>query len=304
MPYVKIPGFKGKLYIPEENKCVKKHDCKDCNSCQMCSNSKCSLCLKNKAGSKKILKRRHPMKKFILYSMFFFVFFTFSNLGYCENSSKVTPQEMVEKIHWLDQATVKIDAGDQAIYFDPHKIKKTDKADIILITHSHSDHFSIPEISKITTKSTVFIAPEDCVKDLEEMGKNKVLVLEPGMNTTIGDILIEAVPAYNVVKTKYHPKANKWLGYILTINGVRIYLAGDTEKIPEMKDFTCDIAMLPLGQTYTMNSVKEAAEAAIDVQAKIAIPIHYGSYEGTEADAKEFKKLLKDKVDVIIKKHE
>jgi L-ascorbate metabolism protein UlaG (beta-lactamase superfamily) len=250
------------------------------------------------------------MKKFISLLMFFFVFFSFSTFGYCENSSKAapeemsTPMEMVEKIHWLGQAAVKIDTGSQTIYFDPHKIKKTDKADIILITHSHSDHFSIPDISKITTKSTVFVAPKDCVKDLGEMGKNKVMVLEPGMNTTIGDILIEAVPAYNVVKTKYHPKENKWLGYILTINGVRIYHAGDTEKIPEMKDFTCDIAMLPLGQTYTMNSVKEATEAAMDVQAKIAIPIHYGIYEGTEADAKEFKKLLQGKVDVIIKKQE
>jgi L-ascorbate metabolism protein UlaG (beta-lactamase superfamily) len=68
-----------------------------------------------------------------------------------------------------------------------------------------------------------------------------------------------------------------------------------------MKDFSCDIAMLPLGQTYTMNSVKEAADAAIDVKAKIAIPIHYGLYEGKDEDAEEFKRLLKDKVEVIIK---
>ncbi|MGA1864436.1 MAG: MBL fold metallo-hydrolase [bacterium] len=250
------------------------------------------------------------MKKFISLLIFFFVFFTFSAFGYCDNSSKaapgkkITPQEMADKIHWLSQSAVKIDAGGQAIYIDPYKLKREDKADIILITHSHSDHFSIPDISKITTKDTVFIAPEDCVKDLEEVEKDNVEVMEPGMKKTIGDILIEAVPAYNVVKTKFHPKANKWMGYILTINGIRIYHAGDTEKIPEMKDFTCDIAMFPLGQTYTMNSVKEAAEAAMDVQAKIAIPIHYGLYEGTEADAQEFKKLLKDKVDVIIKKHE
>lgn len=244
------------------------------------------------------------MKKFIFYLICFFMLFTFSHLVYCENTSKAKPGEMIGKIHWLGQATVKIDAGDKAIYFDPLKIKKPDKADIILITHSHSDHFSIPDISKITTKNTVFIAPGDCLKDLEKMGKNRVHVLEPGMKTTIEGILIEAVPAYNVVKTKYHPKANKWMGYILTINGVRIYHAGDTEKIPEMKDFTCDIVMLPLGRTYTMNSVKEAAEAAIDVKAKIAIPIHFGLYEGTEEDAQEFKKILKDKVDVVIKDKE
>ena len=244
------------------------------------------------------------MKKFIFYSMFFVIFFTFSSFVYCENLTKVTPKEMVEKIHWLGQATVKINAEDRVIYFDPYQIKKSDKADIILITHSHSDHFSISDISKLTTVNTVFVAPKDCVKDLEKMGKNKIIVLEPGMNTTIKGILIETVPAYNVVKTKFHPKANKWLGYILTINGIKIYHAGDTEKIPEMKDFNCDIAMLPLGQTYTMNSVKEAAEAALDVNAKIAIPIHYGLYEGTDEDAEKFKEILKDKIDVIIKKRE
>ena len=95
------------------------------------------------------------MKKFIFYLMFFFVLFTFSNLGYCENTTKAKPWEMAGKIHWLGQATVKIDTGTKVIYFDPLKIKKPDKADIILITHSHSDHFSIPDISKITTESTV-----------------------------------------------------------------------------------------------------------------------------------------------------
>jgi L-ascorbate metabolism protein UlaG (beta-lactamase superfamily) len=112
------------------------------------------------------------------------------------------------------------------------------------------------------------------------------------------------VPAYNVVKTNYHPKGNKWVGYILTIDGVKIYHAGDTERIPEMQEFTCDIVMLPLGQTYTMNSVEEAAEATLDVQAKIAIPIHYGMYEGTVEDAKKFQELLKNKVQVVIQTQE
>ncbi|MCK4836639.1 MAG: MBL fold metallo-hydrolase, partial [Candidatus Aminicenantes bacterium] len=99
-------------------------------------------------------------------------------------------------------------------------------------------------------------------------------------------------------------KENQWVGYILTIDGIRIYHAGDTERIPEMKNFSCDIALLPLGQTYTMNSVKEAAEAAIDVKAKIAIPIHYGLYEGKTQDAVEFQNILKDKIKVIIKEKE
>lgn len=102
-------------------------------------------------------------------------------------------------------------------------------------------------------------------------------------------------------KINYHPKKNKWVGYILTIEDNNVYHAGDTERIPEMKDIVCDIALLPLGQTYTMNSVEDAAEAAIDVKAKIAIPFHYGLYKGTEEDSVKFRKLLKDKVEVVIK---
>lgn len=216
----------------------------------------------------------------------------------------MSPADMLEKIHWLGQAAVKIEAGDKNIFIDPYQIQNRDEADIILITHSHKDHFSKDDIAKLANADTVFIAPKDCAAPIEEMFKTKVAISEPGMKTSVGDIRIEAVPAYNVVKTKFHPKANNWVGYVLTVNGVRIYHAGDTERIPEMKTFACDIAMVPLGQTYTMNSVAEAAEAAADVKAKIAIPIHYGLYEGTAEDAKAFQALLKDKMNVVLKSKE
>jgi L-ascorbate metabolism protein UlaG (beta-lactamase superfamily) len=109
------------------------------------------------------------------------------------------------------------------------------------------------------------------------------------------------VPVYNVVKTNFHPNQNNWVGYIITVDRVRIYHAGDTERIPEMMTFSRDIAMLPLGQTYTMNSVEDAAKAAIDVKAKTAIPIHYDMYEGAKADAEMFKKLQEGMVTVVIK---
>ena len=126
-------------------------------------------------------------------------------------------------------------------------------------------------------------------------------MLKPGAQKIVAGVKVEAVPAYNVVKTNFHPKSNNWVGFVITISNVKIYHAGDTERIPEMKDIECDIALLPLGQTYTMNSVKDAADAAIDVKARIAIPIHYGLYEGKEEDARKFKELLAGKVDVIIK---
>jgi L-ascorbate metabolism protein UlaG (beta-lactamase superfamily) len=212
--------------------------------------------------------------------------------------------EMVNHIHWLGQAAVRIDAPEITIFIDPYQIDGKIKADLILITHSHGDHFSPADINKIMTANTLVIAPKDCISRMKDLNREKALISEPGMKKQIGEILIEAVPAYNVVKTNFHAKANQWVGYILTIDGVRIYHAGDTERIPEMKDIQCDIAMLPLGQTYTMNSVQEAAEAALDVKAIVAIPIHYGLYEGTHQDAVLFQNLLKGKIKVILKNKE
>lgn len=218
------------------------------------------------------------------------------------NARPLTPDKMLANVHWLGrQASVKIDAGDKTVYIDPFQIEKeSHDADIILITHSHKDHLSPADIAKISNPDTVFIATKSCLERLKKDHKNKIMVSAPGMKTKIGDILITAVPAYNVVKTRFHPKKNNWVGYVLTIDGVRIYHAGDTERIPEMKTFSCDIALLPLGQTYTMNSVEEAAQAARDVKAKIVIPMHYGMYEGTAADAQKFKDLLKGQMRVVI----
>ena len=212
--------------------------------------------------------------------------------------------DMVNNIHWLGQSTVKISVPGKTIYIDPFQIKKTDQANIILITHSHSDHLSPEDIAKVSSEQTIIIAPRDCLEQIKNIAKDKTVISEPGLKKQLGNILIEAVPAYNVVKTNFHPRANNWVGYVMTLDGIKIYHAGDTERIPEMKGFECDIALLPLGQTYTMNSVKEAAEAAIDVKSKVAIPIHYGLYEGQNQDAREFKSLLKDKIKVIIKKKE
>jgi L-ascorbate metabolism protein UlaG (beta-lactamase superfamily) len=227
-------------------------------------------------------------------------FFTWASSAWAASS----PEQMLAKIHWLGQATVKIEAGGKIIYIDPYQLEQPDHADIVLITHSHEDHLAPGAIAKIAQATTRFIAPQSCVASLESKFKTTVTVVEPGNVVDIGDIHIAAVPAYNVVKTNFHPKANKWVGYLLKIDGVTIYHAGDTERIPEMKDLTCDIALLPLGQTYTMNSVQDAADAALDVKTKIAVPIHYGLYEGQAGDAETFKQILEGKVTVVVKPNE
>jgi L-ascorbate metabolism protein UlaG (beta-lactamase superfamily) len=208
--------------------------------------------------------------------------------------------ETIEKITWYGQAAVSIENGEQLIYIDPYQLPAVDKADIILITHSHGDHLSMEDISKIATVETSFVCPHNCKAVLLEAGYEHIFAVSPGDKISIKGTEILAVPMYNIVKANYHPKENLWTGYIVDVDGVKVYHAGDTERIPEMKGLDCDIALLPLGQTYTMNSVEEAAEAALDTGADIAIPIHYGMYEGTKEDALKFIKLLEGKIKVVL----
>jgi L-ascorbate metabolism protein UlaG (beta-lactamase superfamily) len=213
--------------------------------------------------------------------------------------ANMTVDQLVDNMHWIQQSCFKIQGSKFKIYTDPNSITTTDQADVILITHPHGDHFSAADIDKLVTSKTILIAPADCSYS-GTVGKR--IILTPGNTyTAFGAITIAAVPAYNIVKTTNHPKGNNWVGYVVTINGVTFYTAGDTERIPEMKSITTDIAMLPLGQTYTFNTVAEAADAAKDVKAKVAIPMHFGLYEGTAADATTFSNLLAGSVKVVIK---
>ena len=116
---------------------------------------------------------------------------------------------------------------------------------------------------------------------------------------TVGDVEIEAVPAYNTNK-QFHPKAQGWVGYIFTVNGQRIYLAGDTDRIPEMKNLSrIDVALLPVSGTYVMTA-GEAVQAALDIRPGIAIPMHYGSIVGSSGDAQKFADGLKGKIEVVV----
>ncbi len=206
---------------------------------------------------------------------------------------------MIENIHWLGHATFKIVTEDKIIYIDPFQLKKKDQADIILITHEHFDHCSPEDVEKIQKPDTVIVTTSDCALKLS----GEIKKVKPGDKINVKGIEIEAVPAYNTNK-KFHPKENNWVGYIINIKGTKIYHAGDTDKIPEMKDFkNIDIALLPVSGTYVMTA-EEAAEAATIINPKIAVPMHYGSIVGSEKDAKKFADLLKGKIEVVIKKPE
>jgi L-ascorbate metabolism protein UlaG (beta-lactamase superfamily) len=218
----------------------------------------------------------------------------------------VTAEDVAQHIFWYGNAAVKLISAHTVIFFDPFEVPPQAPADVVLISHPHFDHLSPADLRKVAGENTVFVTPRDktCIKTIRALFHKDPITLKPGEQKSVAGITIEAVPAYNLNEAKGHPRAMGWVGYIITVDGIRVYHAGDTAHIPEMKTLACDIALLPLGQLYTMQSVEDAARAALDVRAGIAIPIHYGSYEGTENDAYRFKELLTGKVRVIIKKKE
>lgn len=200
---------------------------------------------------------------------------------------------MIENIKWLGHSGFKI-KGEKTVYIDPFKIKGGEPADIIIATHGHFDHLSPEDIKKVQSGKTVVVAPPDCSQKIS----GNVMPISPGESLVAHGIKIEAVPAYNTNKN-FHPKANGWIGAVVTISGKRIYHAGDTDKIPEMAMLkNIDIALLPVSGTYVMTA-EEAADAANIIMPKIAVPMHYGSIVGAKSDAERFRSLCRCKAEIL-----
>ncbi len=198
------------------------------------------------------------------------------------------------RVHWLGHDSFVLQ-GSKTLVLDPFKAKGDFKADILLVSHEHYDHLSDDDIRRFTDASTTFVAPKICERPFSSYTQEKRFV-EPGSKIEVKGIRIEAVPAYNLNKFRelgkvFHPKADGRVGYVLTLDGVRFYHAGDSDATPEMKALEVDVAFLPVSGTYVMTA-EEAAEAAKAMKAKVFVPMHIESIVGTRADAERFKRLL------------
>lgn len=200
----------------------------------------------------------------------------------------VVLKDLLNGVSLLKQSTIRIQ-GNKTVYFDPMGIEGEPKdADVIFISHSHGDHFSIDDIKKLAKENALLIVPNDCVKQVVEAGFTNIVAVSPSKSYEVDGLKFSTVPAYNIDK-EFHKKDSNWLGFIANINGISYYFAGDTDYIPEMKDIKASVAFLPVGGTYTMTS-NEAVEAANTMNPLIAVPIHYQDIVGTKKDAQDFVK--------------
>jgi L-ascorbate metabolism protein UlaG (beta-lactamase superfamily) len=191
---------------------------------------------------------------------------------------------ILRQLHWLGHDSFRLD-GPPVIYLDPWRLpKESPQADLILVSHEHSDHCSPEDIELIRGEHTVVVSDTSSAAKLAQ----PLTILRPGESTAIGDIEVSAIPAYNIDK-QFHPKEALHVGYILTIAGESLYFAGDTDHIPEMSGLKCDVALLPVSGVYVMTA-EEAVQAAGAIAPKVAVPMHYASgVAGTMEDAEHFR---------------
>ncbi len=197
---------------------------------------------------------------------------------------------MHEKFTWYKQSAYKWKGDGLTVYIDPWGLRKgqDEPADVIFITHAHSDHYEPEDIEKIRKSGTQFVAPRDVAEKL----KGNVKAVKPGESLDVAGIKFETVPAYNTApqRLQAHPKRNNWVGYIITLDGNRYWFSGDTDPNPEIEKIKTDVALVCIGgDPYVMN-VSEAAGLVKKIQPQVAIPNHYGYVVGVPSDADKFAK--------------
>jgi L-ascorbate metabolism protein UlaG (beta-lactamase superfamily) len=199
---------------------------------------------------------------------------------------------LLDSIEWLGHAGFRIRVGDATIYIDPYRVDGGPKADAILITHGHYDHFDPTAVERLSDARTWLVAPAA----VAERVRGNVASIAPGERLereVVDGVEITGVAAYNTSKRDpngglFHPREAGWVGYDLNLRGERLYHSGDTDVIPEMDAVAgVDVALLPVSGVYVMTP-EEAAEAARRIDPAVAVPMHWGEHLGTYGDARTF----------------
>lgn len=185
-------------------------------------------------------------------------------------------------------SSVRLELDGRVLYVDPFRLETAPHdADLIFATHDHFDHFSPEDIARVSRPDSVFVLPESCRESCAPViGARPAVFVRPGEAGQAAGVEFEAVPAYNPAKP-FHPRAKGWVGYVLLLRGLRLYVAGDSDATPEAAAVRCDVALLPIGGKYTMDA-PEAAALANRLRPRVVIPIHYGSVAGSPADFERF----------------
>lgn len=199
---------------------------------------------------------------------------------------------LLDSLEWLGHAGFRLTAGRSTVYIDPYRVPDGPKADLILVTHGHYDHYSPQDVERLSHDETWLVAPAA----VAERARGRVASIAPGEELElepVPGVSVAAVAAYNTSKRDregrlFHPREAGCVGFDLNVRGERLYHSGDTDVIPEMDAVVgVDVALLPVSGTYVMTA-GEAAEAARRIQPRLAVPMHWGEHIGTRADAEAF----------------
>ena len=195
--------------------------------------------------------------------------------------------------------------GAPVVYCDPFRVtEEPHDASYVLITHAHYDHFSPEDLAKVANERTELVAPASMAREVEGLSVplTAAHLMQPGEVLELPGMTVEAVPAYNTdpERLHLHPQANRWLGYVVTLDGVRYYDAGDTDQNADNEQVRADVALVPIGGTYTMDAA-QAAAFVNTLKPQIAVPMHYGSIVGSMSDADAFAAAVNEGITVTRK---
>ena len=200
----------------------------------------------------------------------------------------------LENVRVFTQSAIRIEgAAGTVIYFDPFSLTDAEAArdaDFVLITHAHYDHLSPEDYARVASEKTVVVAPASMAEEVRGLSCAGTHLLRAGEKVVLPWLTVEAVPAYNVEPERLgmHPQENGWLGYVVAIDGepTRYYVSGDTDQNPDNEVVSCDVALVPIGGTYTLRP-------------RAVVPTHYGSIVGTYANFDAFAAEVDPSIQVV-----